>query len=528
MSLKKTMLAVAAVGAVSAATAVPAMALENEFHGMFRLRAFVSNFDDSGSGAVAIGKQPGSVVINSVQYPGGRPYNNPPTYTYVEQRARLMYIAKANDDLRLVTHFEFDSRWGDNSYNSNAINVNATGGTALSSATRNNGGGIGADQTNLETKNIYLDFKIPSTPVRVKAGIQGWTDNYKGIIFNNDAAGVTAVAPVGPVTIKGAYFRFDDGTGLGTAATTTNGYFGADNAGTPLLQGGGATTATFGATGNAGNNQTVGFNTRDFYTIGAQMAITKQFSIGADYHLLYSDIFRKVSEKTMVQTVGINSEAKFGPATVNGFFLYQFGRLGLTPPNAAINGHQSLSAWSANLAGKMPVGPGTLKLTALALSGDKNTSTTGGMRTDFQTIMERGTTTSGHTFYEANSQILLRNIYATAQTDRAVVFDLNNNGRGIVTAFAGYDLPIGKFFANTNVGIGCVYSDNPNSNNGGIGAQHGNIMGYEFNTELGYKLYDNMTASFAAAYMVLGNFYDTAAGKPDNPYSTKIMLNYTF
>ncbi|HJV65279.1 MAG TPA: histidine kinase [Geomonas sp.] len=514
MSLKKTMLAVAAVGAVSAATAVPAMALENEFHGMFRVRGFVSNFDDSGSGAVAIGKEAGSSVISSPQYPGGRPYNNPPTYTYVEQRARLMYQAKANDDLKLVTHFEFDSRWGDNSYNSN-------------STFRNNGGGIGADQTNLETKNIYLEFKIPTTPVRVKAGIQGFTDNYKGIIFNNDAAGVTAVAPIGPVTVQGGYFRFDDATGT---SATNNTYYGSENAAAGYSN----TTANFGtgtltaaqiAAGNvaAGTNATVGFMTRDFMTLGAKLNVSKVLSVGADYYLLYSDIFRHLQEKTYVNTFGVNAEAKVGPATVNGFAMYQFGSLG-----SGLSSHQDLTAWAANVAGRVPVGPGTAKITALVLSGDHNTSTTGGSRTDFQTIMERGATTSGHTFYESNSQLLFRNIYATAQTDRAVVFDLNNNGRGIVTAFAGYDLPIGKFFANSNVGLGCIYTDNPNYNNGGIGSGSGNILGTEINTEVGYKLYDNMTASVAAAYMFLGDFYKTSAGKPDNPYTTKVMLNYTF
>ena len=29
-----------------------------------------------------------------------------------EQRARILYTAKASDDLKLVTHFELDSRFG--------------------------------------------------------------------------------------------------------------------------------------------------------------------------------------------------------------------------------------------------------------------------------------------------------------------------------------------------------------------------------------------------------------------------------
>ena len=147
MSMKKRLLAVAAVSALTVATAVPALAFENEFHGLFRVRGIIDNFNDGGGGAV-------------------KPSISSPTSNYIEQRARLMYIAKANDDLKLVTHFEIDSRWGDNSYGSN-------------NTWRNNGGGIGADQTNLETKNVYLDFNIPSTPLNVKLGIQGFDDGYK-------------------------------------------------------------------------------------------------------------------------------------------------------------------------------------------------------------------------------------------------------------------------------------------------------------------------------------------------------------
>jgi hypothetical protein len=494
MSLKKRMLTIAAVTAVTAATAMPAMALENEFHGLYRLRGFVSNFDDSASGAVAIGAQPGATVVS------GKTYKNPPTYSYIEQRARLMYIAKANEDLRLVTHFEFDSRFGDTSYNANAVNSSNQG------TTRNGGGGIGADQTNLETKNIFLEFRIPSTPVKVKAGIQGYTDNYKGIIFNNDAAGVTASSKIGDLTIMGGYFRFDDAITGGTNPSTSYLNYPISTAGTTV------------------ENPTVGFATRDFMTVGAKYNVSKNLVVGADYHLLYSDLLRHTQEKTYVNTVGANAEAKLGPATINGFVLYQFGQLG----DAGLHAHQDLSAFAGNLAAKMPIGPGTAHITALVLTGDNNTGATGGERNDFQTIMERGATTSGHTFYEANSQLLLRNIYASDKTDRAVVFDLNNNGRGIVTAFAGYDLPIGKFFMNSNVGIGAVERDNGNANNGGVGAGPSNVLGTEINTEIGYKLYDNMTASVQAAYLFLGDFYKVSGSTPDNPYTTKVMLNYTF
>jgi hypothetical protein len=41
-------------------------------------------------------------------------------------------------------------------------------------------------------------------------------------------------------------------------------------------------------------------------------------------------------------------------------------------------------------------------------------------------------------------------------------------------------------------------------------------------------VYDNLTASVSAAYMFLGDFYKVSSGKPDDPYTTRLMLNYTF
>lgn len=529
MDIKKQILAVAAVGALTAATAVPAMALENEFHGMYRLRGIVSNFDDGAAGAADLSGSSAKVDSTGKAIKDGKPVTN----TYIEQRMRLMYVAKANDNLKLVSHFEFDSRWGDTSYNQNATNASNSG-----SATRNQGGGIGADQTNLETKNVYLDFNVPSTPLNIKLGIQGFSDAYKGIIFNNDAAGMVATAKLTNATVNFGYFRFDDATTgsapqIGVTATSpvTNT--------TTLTNAYDTVPAATSATNSLlkGNNQ-MGNLTRDFFTLGGKYNVTKDLSFGADYYLLYSDILKNsATPKTFINMIGVNAAANVGPASINGFFIYQAGRMGGDPVNsAALNlpTAQKVSAFAANLAAKMPIGPGTAKVTTLYISGDKNVSPGGGTRTDFQTIMERGNTTSGHTFYEANSMILLRNATTTAGTDRAVVYDLNNVGKGFIGAFLGYDLPMGKAFANSVVGIGAVANDNgiaQNGMNASSGTGSSNILGTEINTEVGYKLYDNLTVSVQAAYLILGDFYKNMVKTnvtPDNPYLTRLHVSYAF
>lgn len=461
MSMKKRLLAVAAVSALTVATAVPALAFENEFHGLFRVRGIIDNFDNGLGGKTT-------------------PSVSSPTSNYIEQRARLMYIAKANDDLKLITHFEFDSRWGDNSYNSNGT-------------TRNNGGGIGADQTNLETKNIYLDFNIPSTPVNVKLGIQGFDDGYKGIIFNNDAAGLVTKAKMSFGSLGGAYFRFDD-------ATSGNSYLNTTGLSTqPVI-----------------NNATPGYLTRDLVNLNAKVNVTKNFKVGADYYLLYSDVFRNTVDRTAINMFGVNAEALAGPVTIDGFVIYQAGKLGdtLFPGNA-----QKVSSLAANVGAKAKLGPGTLRANALYISGnrDNNTST----RNDFQTINERSTDTPGHAFYAGEMQLMLRNKY-NMTSDRAVVMDLNNAGQGLLGGYLGYDLAINKFFVNSNVGFGAIARDT-------TGTHKGDYLGTEINTEIGYKLYDNLTTSVQAAYMVLGDYYKPTSGSwPVNPYTTKLQVNYAF
>jgi hypothetical protein len=96
MSLKKTVAIAAAAGAL-AAISVPAMAFENEVHGAFNLKYYLSNYENGGGGAILYGPTPASVNGNTTE--------NLRMNNYFEQRARVFYNAKASDDLKLVTAF---------------------------------------------------------------------------------------------------------------------------------------------------------------------------------------------------------------------------------------------------------------------------------------------------------------------------------------------------------------------------------------------------------------------------------------
>jgi hypothetical protein len=436
--MKKKLLAVTAACALSAATAVPALALENEFHGMFRVFGIVNNFGD--------GK--GGPIIKA-----GLLSEDSKTRSYVEQRARLMYIAKANDDLKLVTHFEIDSRWGDASYTDG----------------RNKGGAIGADTTNLETKNVYLDFNIPSTAINAKVGIQPWTDSYGGIFVNADMAGALVSAKYAGFTNSLGWFRFDEE-----------------------------------------RNTLPGKATRDLLVLDSKYALSKDAKVGGSYYLLNTDY--RGDDNTYTHMVGLNGEFKLDPVTLGAFGMYQFGQ---TP----FSDNSDLSAFAAGVTAKGKLGIGTLRFAALYTSGDRNTGDNEDSNA-FQIIdADSGNGSSESNFYAAEMQIMLRNKY-NANSDRSIVQSLNGAraNEGFVGGFVGYDANFTpKVYGSVNAGFGAAANTN----------QAENYLGTEVNAEIGYKLFDNMTASVQGAYMFLGDYFDEA-GDLDDPYQTRIMLNYAF
>ena len=448
MTFKKKMLAVAAAGALTATAAVPAMALENEFHGMFRAFGYVTN---SLNGTA-------NFLVNK----------DAKTNSFVEQRARLMYVAKANDDLKLVTHFELDSRWG-----------SVTGAKYVT----NDAGGLDADQVTLETKNVFLDFNCPLTGTNVKVGIQPFNDSYYGLFGNFDGTGLQATKKFGAFTPTFGYFRIAD-SGAATAA------------------------------GLAGKLTT------DLVVLDGKYAVNKNITVGGSYYGVMRDTGSAPAAE-LVHMLGLNGGGTFGPANVNAFFAYEFG-------DAKKSANEKLSAFALGAAAKIAVGPGKINAAAVYLSGDDNGT---GDNKDFKALSNTGATSY---FGPSNMWLLIRN-NVTINSSAGLVGaagnvgggDLTAGGRGLIGLFAGYEGAAGKMFYNANLGYAQV--DKKRTANSAV-------IGTEINGTVGYKLYDNLSASFTAAYAFLGDGMKKTTGTllpggkadADNPYLTNIQLNYTF
>ena len=488
MSLKKTAAILAAAGAL-AAISVPAMALENEFHGMYKMKYFLSNYENGGSGFIT------PVTQNLVTLTTSPNNENLKANNYFEQRARLQYIAKVSDDLKLVTHFELDSVFGDK---------------AQGSATRNQGGALEADAVNLETKNVYLDFKIPSTPINVKAGIQPYKDAFKGVFLDADIAGVRTVSTFGPATVGLAYFRAYDQSFFSTS-TLPRGQF-----------------------------------NLDIIALDTAFAISKDLKVGASYYL-YSDDrgpSGAVVGSTNIHTFGANVDAKVGPLGLSGFAAMQQG---LTKGRTRV----AYNGYAFNAAAKMAIGPGTLRTAALWTTGDDGQDN---INTAWQSVRQTQNQANGsstNSYNDSHMMLLNRDTsMGGTSTDQNLVYTTNNNNQGVILATLGYDANLTpKLYANANAGFAWVSKTNhslPTNTATSIvplrpvslkdGNFNGsNFLGTEINLEAGYKMYDNLTASVQAAYLILGGYYkdtifkaDGSSQDPENPYTARIVLSYAF
>jgi len=540
MSLKKTILAVAAVGALTAATAVPAMALENEFHGMYKMKYFVSNFDNSSAGYFYEGAtSPTKGVSQSA-------------VNYFEQRARLFYNAKANDDLKLVVAFEMDAVFGDRSQGGFTLaNGTNTGTVNNGTAFRNSGGALDTDAVNLETKWVHLDFNVPGVPTNVKVGTQAIKDSLKGVLFDADAAGIFT------------------STKIGSSAKVNVGYFRGYEGNNGDVNGGG----TAGGVGFK-----MGVNNLDIAILEGKFNITKDIAVGADYYGYFD--YRDNRATVLDHTFAVNADAAMGPLALSGFLAGQVGTTRNSSGAVAGSVNNStasvdMSGIAANVAARLQVGPGTAKIAGLYTSGDdgksanKNKSwlslqqSVAGVRGNGTTNATGVTPTAGslvgqsnapalNTYNESGMMLLNRNSATQGgSSDRTIISTTNNRDQGAILLTAGYEANLTpKLYANANVGFGWTAENRstnlndqgdadaikPTRTSGAAGVRNSsNFLGTEINVEAGYKLYDNLTASVQAAYVVLGDYYagtnqvpGRAGTDPDNPYTARLVLSYVF
>jgi len=462
MSFKKTVAIAAAAGALAAIT-VPAMAFENEFHGTYSFNFTGSNFQNGTSGDVTVAGKPEKQRMNN----------------YFEQRARLQYIAKASDDLKLVSHFEFDNRFG--------------AGRAAGN------GDLDTDFTNFELKHMYLDFNLGKS-FNTKVGMMPYKDTIKGLLIDADVPAVLTTTKMGAYTLGVGFARFDDDATPSVANTGTDA----------------------GRLGDANIDMFILDNTFAF-SKDTKAALSYYFiADGAGGETGYANAstpngsnilgLNTANQDILLHTLALSGETKVGPVALSGFAAMQAGHRKLTGLN---NSSTQLHGWAANAAAKAAVGPGTLKGAFLFTSGNNSTD---------QNHYKGWVTSSVNTYNEGGMQILARN---TANSPTSTDRYIRRNVTNLALLTMGYDANLTeKTFLNANVGFGWTPAS------GEVAKNASDFMGTEINLEGGYKVNPNLTLKATAAYMILGGLYDkadaTGTKDSENPYSLRLHAQFKF
>ncbi|ACD96963.1 hypothetical protein [Trichlorobacter lovleyi] len=489
---QKQMLTIAAAGALTAVTALPAMAFENEFHGLFNFNTIFSNYNSAAGGD----KSPTALKDKNQM-------NN-----YFEQRTRIQYIAKASDDLKLVTHFEINSRFGN---------------SKLGGDLDTDGAGDSATGAGIVVKHAYLQFNVGKNFTAL-AGLMPYKDTIKGLLVDADVPAVVGVTTLGNYSMTLGYSRLADDSQNG----------GMNGSATPSR---------------------IGDANKDLFLMDNAFAFSKDTKAVFSYYLLadyasstagytgdyYGKLLNAHSQKQaiLLHTLALSGQTKLGGLNLSGFAAMQTGHMKADPTATTLPTSTSMQfhGWAANAAADMMVGPGKLKTAFLFTSGDNSSS---------MSHYNGWATSSVNSYNEGGMMILARNTYnSPTSTDQYIRRDVSN----IALLTLGYDGQLTeKFNLNGNVGFGWAPASNPKLD--GLTAfaayQHkdaktgvanaSDFMGTEINLEAGYQLYKNLKLQAQAGYMILGGFYKGAAANstatavkdPENPYTMRLQARYTF
>ena len=485
----KRKLATALCGTLALAMALPAFAKDHSINGYYRVRFMMTDFNNARS-------------------------EDSPT-KIVDQRARFKWTMGLNEYVSITYYGEVDIQYGDTSYGSgpsSSTDYTVADNTVVDSngnpdsdtnpevitdtdtrvATRNDGGRLGGDTVNLETKNIYLNVKIPDTPVSVRVGLQGYADHWDYSLFAADMAGVKVSAKTDMVSGNVGWFKWGEG-----ASTADN------------LE-----------------------NDIDLYAVQLAFQPMGGLSLGTDLYWLNingSGYGSAGFSNADIYWLGVNGKYKAGPVSLSGWFAYNFGTASGAAPRG---GDLDISAFAGSLAAAVAPMPGLkAKLTALYFSGDDDN---GDGDQNNWTIPQ-----SGEDFFFATQGFMLMLADITWTTwgfegfgESAVT---SGNGLWAVTLTGQYNPPALKgLYVKGGVGYFSAVEDDRTPNDG-QSDHDGTALGTEVYLRAGKKIADVVDVSLNAAYALLGDYYNDMAtddsgrtDDPNNPYMLYVMVNVPY
>jgi hypothetical protein len=229
MLMKKALL-LALTLAVICVWAAPAMAIDWIAFGGFSVKsAFYKNIDyriaTLQGGVPGSGQTLASPPVGGLYGFGDHQWNKTPWW--VQMRGNIYVVARASADLQGVFGIE--------------VNSTRFGEPQSSASQGGDAGKWNADAIAIQVKSMYIDFKVPEVPVRLKVGIQPFRLR-EPVFLYVDAAGVTGnvkltagdyifnINPFWAVMSKGSWTGLPLAAGAATDQTTADdgNFFGVD------------------------------------------------------------------------------------------------------------------------------------------------------------------------------------------------------------------------------------------------------------------------------------------------------------
>ena len=484
--MKKLILVVLAVFLMSGiASAAPTL----EMSGYMRIHPEMNNFSRTGA----------SGVFTPIKEAG--------TLAFTDQRTRWYFNVKSNENLGASVAIEISNKWGQSA----GIDGRASG------------GGYMADTNSLYIKNANMWFKTGD--LKVTAGSMSFLDGMLGIVFGGaDMSGFLADYALSKSSALqiGAYTFWDR-----DLRTTDSVMF------YPLTvtqQLGAGKAQAFVYLINDHSNYIpltagAGYGFRPITTANAALPVQIGNNAGAAAAYENADIYY----------AGLNYAGKAGPVGFSLFGVYNFGTFknfdntSYAAAGAGKMGDAKISAFAANVKANMAFGASKLRFSYLYVSGTEANYAT-------DTDKYKGFVTGGQYGGGADQPLIQDDLHILQNNTDCIgyaqflMYDVNNNGDGVMIASLAFDQPImPKLTARAVAGYAAANKDN-SQYLAAANQRQGKGMGTELNAQLRYDFDSNLNIKVVYAYAMLGDYFKYAApnDNPDNVWRAQIKFTYAF
>jgi hypothetical protein len=416
---------------------------------------------------------------------------------FTDQRTRLYFNVKSDENVGAYVALEIDSYWGQ---------------SAFEVARNGTGGGQGTDAVNIEVKNANFWFK-PMAALKITAGTMTFVDDMAGVfIGGGDMAGFRVDYSLSKTAslATGLYTWWQNQ--LTTSATSSNGAWRDSVYFIPITvkqQLGSGTGSLF------------------FYTI-----VDKTKAKDSSFPVTGARPLPNNYQDAQIYYAGLNYAGKAGNVSYSLMGAYNFGTFKDYETTATSKTDVDISAFAVNARVDVKIGAGKLRLAGLYISGEDSSDV------DKYRGFVTGDQYAAHQTMPMlqDDLILLINTTDVISNATFLATTPNNNGDGLGVAYLAYDHDVTpKINLKGVLGFATAAEQSDKTSKFQTGAapatyadRKGKDMGIEYNVQMKYKFSENLLISGVASKVSLGDYFKTASIDSDDPYRVLVKFIYSF